>query len=185
MSVDRVPLRGIDDVGLAAEHAAVEVDRDEERVGPVGDVLDEAGPQPDERGVVVHRGVETPPGAQVGAREHQVADAAIRRSGTDGRCGVLVEKRLQPLGDAAIARSASMVASSAAGGIGCGQVGRQCRDRLGRRAAAGSRRSSSRTSAGAQLASAVASRDAFFRKSDGPSASPRKRRTSPVEAPSS
>ena len=36
-----------------------------------------------------------------------------------------------------------------------------------------------------QLPSRRASRDAFFLKSDGPSASPRKRRTSPVDAPSS
>jgi hypothetical protein len=50
---------------------------------------------------------------------------------------------------------------------------------------AGRRRSSSATSAALHVFSSDASREAFFRKSDGPSASPRKRRTSPVDAPSS
>ena len=50
-------------------------------------------------------------------------------------------------------------------------------------APSGSRRSRNRTSPGAQLARATARRDAFFRKSDGPSASSRNRLTSPVEAP--
>ena len=51
------PLR-VHDVRLAAEHAAVEVERDEEGVRAIGDVLDDAGCEADEPGVVVHRGIE-------------------------------------------------------------------------------------------------------------------------------
>ena len=49
----------------------------------------------------------------------------------------------------------------------------------------GSLASSTCTNCGSQLPSSRARREAFFRKSDGPRLSPRKRRTSPVEAPSS
>jgi len=52
-------------------------------------------------------------------------------------------------------------------------------------APAGKRRSRSSISAGEHDWRTPASRDAFFRKSDGPRLSPSQRRTSPVEAPSS
>ena len=49
----------------------------------------------------------------------------------------------------------------------------------------GSLRSNSSISAGGQVCSVPATVDAFLRKSEGPRLSPRNRRTSPVEAPSS
>src|SRR5687768_17867290 len=49
----------------------------------------------------------------------------------------------------------------------------------------GNRVSSTSTVASGQDRVSRATRDAFFRKSDGPRLSPRNRRTSPVDAPSS
>jgi hypothetical protein len=91
------PLR-IDDVRLAAKHAAVDVDRDEECVGAVGDVLDDSWGQAEKPGVIVHGGVEAATAPQVAAGEHQVADTAVPEvEGTAAR--ELLEECRQSLGD--------------------------------------------------------------------------------------
>ena len=67
----------VDDRGLCREQLAVGVDRDEERVGPVGDVLEEPGRQTHDSAVIVHGLVEVPVRQEKGPREHEVPQTAV------------------------------------------------------------------------------------------------------------
>ena len=121
------PLR-IDDVRLAAKHAAIDVDRDEESVGAVGDVLDDAGRQADEPGVIVDGGVESATAPQVAACEHQVADTTVPEvERTAAR--ELLEKCGQPIGNSR-ARRGELVHGEATEGGRAGQCGRKARHGL-------------------------------------------------------
>ena len=160
-------------------------------IGAVGDVLDDARRQTDERAVVVDRAVEVASGKQERAGEHEIAEAAIveveRASGVRD---LLREAR-------SIAATTvrgpggidwKSVAVAAANAIprtpGIEGIEERRGPRQSRTATDNGDRERSMSSAG-QVWSAAARFDAFLRKSDGPRLSPRNRRTSPVDAPSS
>ena len=134
-------------------------------------------------GVNVHRVIEAPLRLQVATREHQVADAAVveaERAPEDESSVEECARALRQLwrrlpGPRPLPASPPRLTLKAGGERG---------DR-GASDPSGSRRSSSAISAGGHVRSSAATREAFFLKSDGPRASPRKRRTSPVDAPSS
>ena len=82
----------VDDRGLRREQLAVGVDRDEERVGAVGDVLEETGRQTDDSAVVVHGLVEIPVRQEKGPCEHEVPQTAVGEiEGAPGRPDVVAE----------------------------------------------------------------------------------------------
>ena len=81
-----VPIR-VDDFGLAGEQAALRIQRNQERVRAIGDVLNQPRRQPEQRAVVIDRGVETALELQHRTGKHQVADAAIRK--VEGLAGCL------------------------------------------------------------------------------------------------
>ena len=74
---DAVWTCGIDDGFFRGQQTLVAVEGDEKGVCPVGDVLDEARRQADERAVFVHSDVEVTPGEQEPAGKHQVSQAAV------------------------------------------------------------------------------------------------------------
>ena len=74
---DTVLLFGIDDLGLADEHTAIALERDQKRIRAIGDVVDEACRKSEEPAVIVDRVVEPAAAQQVAAGKYQIADRAV------------------------------------------------------------------------------------------------------------
>ena len=189
---DAVGPRRVDDGLFRRQQAPVAVEGDEIRVGAIGDVLDETRRQAHERAVVVHGPVEVARGEQEPAREHQVPQAAVvERERPAARLDFLGEA-LQPQADGRPRPSGHRFEQAnhlgrervlAGGGAAeCAHERQRCPGRVrdGHPQIEQLDRARRR-----QLRSVAARFDAFLRKSDGPRLSPRNRRTSPVDAPSS
>ena len=95
---DPVLPRRVDDLAFAGEQAAAGVQRHQERVRAVGDVVDETHRQADERAVVVDGVVEASAAPEEGAREHQVAQAAVGEVEREAASEQRVAERVEPLG---------------------------------------------------------------------------------------
>ena len=103
----------VDDRFLAAQKRARRIDGDEVRIATVGDVLDQARRQAEQRAVGVDGAIEVAPRSQVGAGEHQVADAAVAERERLVGPPVFLEERREPVGDARVRRSAERQRRSA------------------------------------------------------------------------
>ena len=78
------------------QQPSVVVEGDQPGVGAVGNVLDEPRRQPEQRAVFVDGGIEAAAGEQESAREHQIAEAAVREIERTAGSRHLVGEAQQP-----------------------------------------------------------------------------------------
>src|SRR5262249_14968951 len=69
------------------------------RVGPVGDVFDDAGRESDQRTIVVDGMIEVPARDQKGTSEHEIAEAAVVEIERAPRRVELPDEGVDPIGD--------------------------------------------------------------------------------------